>query len=610
MNISDVIERLFPGFDLVEINEVNGVWVVDAVSNHHQCCCPSCDQESNRIHSQYERKPLDVSWGNYPLHLNLKVFRFFCDNPLCRQRVFCQRHAEFLSVHAQATTRFNETMQQMAQELGGEGGCRLGFRLGIRRSADTYLRHLKQKPLSMSTVSRVIGIDDWAWRKGHHYGTIICDLERGEVIDILPDREDATVVAWLQAHPNIEVITRDRAKCYREAATTGAPQAVQIADRWHLLKNLTDAVKRTLEGYQPLLKEMSFAISVHFAETNTPQPYVATQTYHPLEIPDDIETLEIQLQDTSLAPAIRRRLLHSLIHRFRDANIPIKEMMARTGVSRATLYRYFNNDVVSITVIQPPDEAEKPLSASQLRHEQIGQLRDGGVTIAEIMRQVGVSRATVYRVLTTMNKSHKGQRDYFPGVELRSWSNRFDELWQAGYRNPEHIWHSLRQEAYAMSFARVRMAVYRQVNPLSTTPKGILSQYVYRPRKAAWCFALDPLKLDKIDYQFLLMCLQMSPEFLQLYTLAQAFHRLIVHRRSLALFEYWIAQALSAPFPEMQQFARGLLQDESAVRAALTSTWSNGPVEGQVLRLKLKRRSMYGRGSLDLLKRRIMGIAS
>jgi len=610
MNVSDVIERLFPGFDLIEINEVNGVWVVNAVSNQRQCECPSCGQQSSRIHSQYERKPLDVSWGNYPLDLNLRVFRFFCDNSVCRQRVFCQRHVDFLSVHAQATKRFNETMQEMAQELGGEGGCRLGSRFGIRRSADTYLRHLKQKSLPMATAPRVIGIDDWAWRKGHQYGTIICDLERGKVIDILPDREVATVVAWLQAHPTIEVITRDRAKCYREAATTGAPQAVQIADRWHLLKNLRDVVKRTLEGYQPILKEMSFAIHAHFAETSPPQSHIETLTCHPLELPDDIEALETRLQDASLAPATRRRLLHSLIHRLRDAHIPIKEMMARTGVSRATLYRYFNNDVVSITVLQPPAEQEKPFSDSQLRHEQIGQLRDAGVTIAEIMQQVGVSRATVYRSLATMNKSDKGLRDYFPGVEHRYWSNRFNELWQAGYRKPEQIWHILRQEEYTMSFARVRMAVYRQVNPLSTKPKGIPSQYVYRPRKAAWCFVLDPLDLDKIDYQFLLMCLQMSPEFLQLYALAQAFHRLIVHHRSLALFEHWIAQALSSPFPEIQRFARGLLQDESAVRAALTSPWSNGPVEGQVLRLKLKRRSMYGRGSLDLLKRRVMGVAS
>ncbi len=359
---------------------------------------------------------------------------------------------------------------------------------------------------------------------------------------------------------------------------------------------------------------MSFAIHAHFAEISPPpshiETHIETRTYHPLDLPDDIETLETRLQDTSLAPAMRRRLLHSLIHHLRDTHIPIKEMMSRTGVSRATLYRYFNNEVVSMTGIQTSTKKDKPLSVSQLRHEQIEQLRDAGVTIAEIIQQVGVSRATVYRILATMNKSNKGIRDYFPGVEHRYWSKRFDELWEAGYRKPEQIWHTLRQQGYTMSFAQVRMAVYRQVNPLSTKPKGILSQYVYRPRKAAWCFVLDPLELDKIDYQFLLMCLQMSSEFLQLYALAQAFQRLIVHCRRLALFEHWIAQALSSPFPEIQQFARGLLQDESAVRAALSSPWSNGPVEGQVLRLKLKRRSMYGRGSLDLLKRRVLGVAS
>ena len=282
----------------------------------------------------------------------------------------------------------------------------------------------------------------------------------------------------------------------------------------------------------------------------------------------------------------------------------------RESLSRATLYRYFNKDMVTLTVLQRAKDCEKPLSAYQVRNERIGQLRDEGVTVAEIMHQVDVSRATVYRVLTTMNKSHKGQRDYFPGAENRYWSTRFHALWQDGYRGTETLWQTLRQEGYMMSFASVRLAVYRQLTPLSTTPKGMTTHPVYRPRKAAWCFVLDPLELDKIDYQFLLTSLHTSSELLQLYALAQGFHRLIVHSRSLALFEHWIAQAVSSPFPEIQQFARGLLQDESAVRAALTYSWSNGPVEGQVLRLKLKRRSMYGRGNLDLLKRRVMGTAN
>lgn len=108
---------------------------------------------------------------------------------MCLQRVFCQLHADFLSVHAQATTRFNETMHQIAQEAGGEGGCRLGCQLGIRRSADTYLRNLRQNPLSPMNTPRVVGIDDWAWHRGHRNGTIVCDLEQFKVIDILPDRE-------------------------------------------------------------------------------------------------------------------------------------------------------------------------------------------------------------------------------------------------------------------------------------------------------------------------------------------------------------------------------------------------------------------------------------
>jgi transposase len=168
------------------------------------------------------------------------------------------------------------------------------------------------------------------------------------------------------------------------------------------------------------------------------------------------------------------------------------------------------------------------------------------------------------------------------------------------------LWEKLQSEGYKMAFASVRRAVYRQYMPISVVPKNMARQQLYRPRKAAWCFVLDPLELVKSDYRFLLACLQNSTDLLQLYALAQGFQHLIIQSRCLGLFEHWITQATASIFPEIQRFARGLLQDEDAVRAALTYTWSNGPVEGQVLRLKLNRRKMYGRGNLDMLKRRII----
>src|SRR5262249_23079590 len=111
----------------------------------------------------------------------------------------------------------------------------------------------KRLPNEPAEPPRVVGIDDWAWRKGQRYGTVVVDLERSDVIDLLPDRDADTAAAWLKAHPGVEVISRDRSAAYAQAATEGASQAEQVADRWHLLKNLREAVERVLERHSAVV---------------------------------------------------------------------------------------------------------------------------------------------------------------------------------------------------------------------------------------------------------------------------------------------------------------------------------------------------------------------
>ena len=142
--------------------------------------------------------------------------------------------------------------------LGGSAGSRLAEQLGILTNGSTLLRGLrKETSASSSQPLRVVGIDDWAWRKGQRYGTIFCDLERGKVIDLLPDRSAESTAAWLRAHPGIEIVSRDRASLYAEAATKAAPQAVQVADRWHLLRNLSEALVEALAPHHRLLTELA-----------------------------------------------------------------------------------------------------------------------------------------------------------------------------------------------------------------------------------------------------------------------------------------------------------------------------------------------------------------
>jgi transposase len=187
------------------------------------------------------------------VRLSLLVRRFRCSAPECPRRIFAERLASVVEPYARKTTRLHEILRLVGFALGGEGGARLLWRLGMRASPSTLLRYVRGSPSVVHPQPEAVGIDDWAFRRGHRYATILVDLERHEVIDLLEDREAATVSAWLKRHPEIRIIARDRGGAYAEAAAKGAPQAVQVADRWHLLKNATEVVQRFVERNHAVL---------------------------------------------------------------------------------------------------------------------------------------------------------------------------------------------------------------------------------------------------------------------------------------------------------------------------------------------------------------------
>ena len=180
---------------------------------------------------------------------SVAVRRFVCPRSDCPRRIFAERLPGFAAPRARTTDRLRQTQTDIGSSLGGEAGSRLAARMGMATSPDTLLRRVKRLKNEPAGPPRVVGIDDWAWRKGQRYGTIVVDLERSDVIDLLPDRDADTVAAWLKAHPGVEVVSRDRSAAYAQAATEGASQAGQVADRWHLLKNLREAVERVLERH-------------------------------------------------------------------------------------------------------------------------------------------------------------------------------------------------------------------------------------------------------------------------------------------------------------------------------------------------------------------------
>ena len=211
--------------------------------------CPLCRRPSRRVHSRYLRQLGDLPWQGRVGQLELQVRRFRCSAPGCPRRVFAERLPGVALLRVRRTARLAEAQRRIAFSAGGEAGARLASQLAMPVSGDTLLRLIRTAPLPAAPTPRVIGIDDWAWRRGQRYGTLIVDLERNRPIDVLPDREAQTVRAWLSDHPGIDVVARDRAGAYADGVRSGAPEAVQVTDRWHLLRNLGDALARVLDRH-------------------------------------------------------------------------------------------------------------------------------------------------------------------------------------------------------------------------------------------------------------------------------------------------------------------------------------------------------------------------
>lgn len=208
--------------------------------------CPVCATGSSRVQSRYRRKLRDLPTSGHPVLLILQVRRFICMKSTCPQKIFVERLPELCQPHAQRTLRLQEALSQLGLLMGGQAGAQLGGELGICGSRDTILRLVRRHPLPNGPVPRIIGLDDWSWKRRLRYGTLICDLERSVPIDVLPDRSVETVAGWLAAHPTVELVSRDGSSEYASAIKKGAPQARQVSDRWHVTKNLAGCVSVVL----------------------------------------------------------------------------------------------------------------------------------------------------------------------------------------------------------------------------------------------------------------------------------------------------------------------------------------------------------------------------
>lgn len=328
-----LIDVLWPADLHLQINaieETDNRLIVVACGLQEKAHCPDCQQVSTRFNGHYHRHPADLPCGGYAIRLNLTVPRFFCGNEACSRRTFSATFPNILRPYARCTDRLTSQQQHVAFAVGGEAGCRLLNNMNMPTSADTLIRLVRAAPEPEVATPRVLGVDDWAKRKGQSYGTILVDLEKQVVVDLLDERSAESFSNWLGEHPGVEIITRDRGADYKEGATRGAPDALQIADRFHLLQNVADALKRMLTQRTNELRQAAREVAAEQEEAVNRTP----------ELDMMVAVTEEAIQETK-APATLRQLRFAEVKEYQRQGWSQRAVAAHLNLDRRTVSKYF-----------------------------------------------------------------------------------------------------------------------------------------------------------------------------------------------------------------------------------------------------------------------------
>ncbi|MFI8187001.1 ISL3 family transposase [Actinacidiphila glaucinigra] len=327
MTSKTVEALLFPGVD-VRVQSVSAstdVLVVEAMSAARPGRCPDCRKQARRIHSTYQRTLNERPLASRRVIIRLRVRRYFCDRRSCSRKTFVEQVPGLSERHRRSSVGLTWWLRSIAVELGGRPAARLCRRLRVVAGRTRLLR-LLTAPTVPDRAPRVLGVDEFAFRKGCTYGTVLVDVEASQVVDVLPDRTSETFAAWLTEHPGAEIICRDRATAYTKAVREAAPHALEVADRWHLLQNLSAAVEKTCHQHRDCLRKHAEE------ETMTEVPEPPPTLLPPPELPrtqiiertrhryEDIHRL-LDKRWTISAIARRLNLDRKTVRRFRDTNL-------------------------------------------------------------------------------------------------------------------------------------------------------------------------------------------------------------------------------------------------------------------------------------------------
>jgi len=538
---------LGPGVSILGAERIDGRWIILA-RREELGSCPDCGKRSASHHGWHERHLQDLPAQGADVRVTLRMRRWRCRNKACQRRTFIEQLPEVAAPQAHRTRRAAELVRLFGHGVGGRPGERMMKRIGMPASDDTILRHLKRRAKERRAQAnvRVVGIDDWAWRKGSTYGTIIVDLERREVIDLLPVRSAGATADWLKQYPDIEIISRDRCGSFAQGAHEGAPQARQVADRFHILQNLHEAIQVQLSraagsSARPLLP-----------------PDVGDE--RAAVIPSSPRDKHGGAEHRCLTRMANQRSRQALFDRVRALHREgrsVSAIVRQTGFDRRTIAKWIRADAL------PQRNGAAPRTSSPRYFEE-------------------------YLARRWAEGCVRGRR-LFQEVKARGYTGSFSNLERllAKWRNPKRK--TPRSALPTLRTPAVDRATGRLISPivaaaLCVKPRGTLT--------SAQAATVDALKSE-------------WPEFATMRRLVMRF-RGILRSKNTGKLAAWLKDAQQSGLYAMQRFARTLRRDIDAVRNAITEDWSNGQTEGQINRLKTLKRAMYGRAGPELLHARLL----
>ena len=519
-----------------------------------QAACTGCGQLSSRLHGGYQRRLRDVPAGGRDVVIVLAARRFRCGCPDCPKVTFTEQPAGLASRFARRTPPARAALTAVAVALCGRPGARLAAALGgAPPSRHTMTRLVMALPEEEAAAApEVLGVDDFALRKGRAYGTVLIDVESGDVVDLLPDRKAATLEEWLKAHPGAAVICRDRAGAYAEAARDGAPGAVQVADRWHLWHNLCEHVRDAAARHRDCLGEPAPG-----------QPPAACR-HHDRDQDQDRD--QDHGQDHGQDQGQDRDQDHG------------RDREPQAGP-------------------EPGDLA----AVIRERHAAVHRLLGQGSDQARIAGELGLAEGTVgrFRRAATADALLAAAR---PAPGLDPWKPHLRQLWDQGCTKIAALHAAVTALGYAGSYSTTYR--YASLFRLAAAPRPPDPPDA---RQVTGWITTRPAALDPGDAAALAAIRARCPALDALAGHVTAFAEILTGRHGGTRLDDWLAAAGTDPAqPELRSFANGIRRDYQAVRNGLTLPWSSGKVEGTVNKIKLIKRQMYGRASFPLLRKRVL----